>query len=220
LKLSDYHAWSGQVKSWFGTEDGLPWGDDFMEFDEWWGWRHWLFEEPDYRHNGHIEVLANAEGAANWFREGHDENESFVVGVDLHGTKKSLMDAFEKILDERYKTDEGRPAYDSWAEYPMTTYPKLPALTMAISVKECLERRKKEGKPDDYWRIGVECRVDPDETMYIGEPTYLQKESLKKTVWKHLARSNDLIKGVEQGVFPAPPGFGNENASTMEASSG
>lgn len=186
LERSDRKEWAEHVEEAFGDAHGLS-------FDEWWEMKRPLFEGPE---RFAIQVIESAEAYDYWtIGDGSD----VAVVINLLTPKNELIAALQKLLDEKHKGKRGRPERDDFSDWRVTGRPNVRAINKALDVWDF-----HKANPDKVlWQIGLECRVNLAQIPKEGDPTGEQRRVLAATVSRYLKRANELISGVEVGVFPA-----------------
>lgn len=186
LHRSDRSKWAPHVEDAFGHAHGLDW-------DEWWKATKQLFEGPD---KFAIQVIESAEDFDYWtVGDGSD----VAVVINLLTPKNELIAALQKLLDERHKGKRGRPERDDFSDWRVTGRPNVRAINKALDVWDFAKAHPRS----TLWEIGVFCEVNLAQVPKEGEPSGEQRRVLAATVSRYLKRANELIAGVERGVFPA-----------------
>lgn len=189
LERSDRKEWAEHVEEAFGDAHGLS-------FDEWWEMKRPLFERMD---RFAIQVLESAEDFVEWTAPDNPDVQEVVVLINLATPKVELMAALKKLLDEKHKGKRGRPERDDLSWWRVTGRPNTRAIWKALEVWDAYK-----ASPDmTLWEIGVKCKVSLAQIPKSGDPTEGQRRVLAATVSRYLKRANELISGVEVGVFPA-----------------
>lgn len=186
LYYSDRSKWEPHVEEAFGHAHGLEW-------EEWWEATKHLFEAPD---KFAVQVIESAEDYDYWtVGDGSD----VAVVINLLTPKRELMSAIRDLLNERHSGKRGRPERDDFSDWRVTGRPNTRAINKAIDIwvaKLSLNR-------SPLWEIGLFYEVNPSQVPKDGDPSGDQKRILASTVSRYLKRANELIAGVEKGVFPA-----------------
>ena len=215
LKLSDYDRWSDPMYEQFGTEDGLPWGDRWPAFEDWLEEHRVFFErEPGYESNRPKVELIDTEARLAEL-EIIPGQQQFILQVDPYGTRKSITAQFTAILKRLYPTERGEEhgaAEDQEAHWE----PRVPIGDIGY-IRKTLEVREKllgrETLPADQqprnWEIAIACKLSTNVPQDFDPNADVQlRTKLEINVRNYFKRAEDLIRGVENMVFPAAEGYG------------
>lgn len=195
LTRSNEKKWSAKVK-----RDLAPHG--WLVFDVWWDETHHLFEQLP---RDALYVLESANDFDIYSSQ--EELPEIAVLINLATPKVELIAALQKLLDKHHKGKRGRPKRDDFSEWKITGRPNARAINKALEVYDAVERNPSQEYPGHktLWEIGVDCKVNlahiPKKKGEI--PSTEGRRVLASTVSRYLKRANELIAGVEKGVFPA-----------------
>ena len=137
-----------------------------------------------------------------WEPGAFDELKEVVVMCNLDVPKRTLMLAFEKLLDELHERKMGRPAFNN----EMSDVFKLDARpdTHALQVRLDVFDKRAEGL--SYVEIADTLNLIDRKTdlWKLDTPKDLaaQKAVKQSTVSRYLKEAEALIRNVEAGVFP------------------
>lgn len=191
MALSDRKRWSARVVQAFGAAHGLRW-------PAWWRVCRPLFEDDDVP-PFYMEVVETREQFDWWHDVWRDPtvDDSFVVMVNVLNTKEDLMAAFEKILRTKLRSKRGRPERQEWgAEFPLRGTPNVQAIATALDVWESKRRSSKA-----YWEIAKDLKINRGRSD--GQPGSDDRRVLAAQCSRYYRQAERLIRGVEQGTFPA-----------------
>jgi hypothetical protein len=196
LRLSDRKNWAPHVEEKFGD----VWATDFPT---WWQDHSYLFERLD---PFDIEVIKDTEGY-KWFADDEDEN-ILIIAVHLLEPKINLEEAFANILSKHHKAPKGRPKFEdlTW-HYNLQERPSIASLAAVMEVYT-VHLANPSMQP---WEVEEEVQLiaktgDNARTLWKGHPSPKNLVDRKKAqtdeVNRHLLRARNLIRNVEQGLFP------------------
>jgi len=193
LYRSNEKKWSAKVK-----RELAP--DGWMVFDVWWDETHHLFEQLP---RDALYVLESAEDFDTFSSDG--ALPEIAVLINLATPKVELIAALQKLLDKHHKGKRGRPKRDDFSEWKITGRPNARAIWKALEVYDAIEQNPSPGRDGHktLWEIGVACKVNLSQLPNKGDPSGEQRRVLASTVSRYYKRANELIAGVEKGVFPA-----------------
>lgn len=201
LQLSDRKRWTKRVRQHFADLDGLAW-------EQWWEQcRLPLFNRtgPDDIAMLTVETIASpAEFDWYWNQFRTDEHDSICLYAYLGSSKRDLLAAFGKLLDQHHKGRRGRPKVEggTLAEFDLAGPVNVQPMKKALQVW----RARLADESATLWQIGKACEVNANQVPKRGdtaEEVSDKKRVLAVTVSRYLKRADQLIRGVERGVFPA-----------------
>lgn len=183
--------WTQEVVDVFGD----VWASDF---DDWWEVRSKYFLPPEPVPLVVIEDLADY---MRWEPGAFDELKEVVVMCNLDVPKRTLMQAFEKLLDELHERKMGRPVFNDWGDlFKLDARPDTHALQVRLDVFDA----RAEGL--SYVKIADTLNLIDRKTVLwkLDTPKDLaaQKAVKQSTVSRYLKEAEALIRNVEAGVFP------------------
>ncbi|WP_332751852.1 hypothetical protein [Hydrogenophaga sp.] len=196
LERSDRSKWSKEVERDFTDAHGLP-------FDEWWEKTKENFEKLPRDTLYVLESAEDFDGTSS-----HGLLHEIVVLINLETPKVELMAALQKLLNNHHKGKRGRPKPEQFSEWHVQGRPRTKAIFKALEVYDTAAKRSDL----TLWQIGVVCNASlvhvAKKSTKKGTPkredfSDEQRRVLASTVSRYLKRANELIAGVEKGVFPA-----------------
>lgn len=207
LQLSDRARWTQVVEDAFGHCHGMEW-------PEWWENCRELFEPLAPRLL--LRPLSTRDDYEHWVSmfDGADNEDTIVIGVHLHDSKDALEQAFRELLQRVHPGKRGRPKHDDWGEWAMVREPDIDATWKALDVWAA-----KQAEPDKpLWKIALDLKITAashqlakDRKRFAAMPTKgldVKQERFIRAVLTSTAsrlkdRGEQLVRGVERGVFPA-----------------
>lgn len=177
--------------------------DDFgdawnLSFDEWWEKQSEYFLPPPPVPLVVIEDLADY---MRWEPGAFDELKEVVVMCNLDVPKRTLMMAFEKLLDELHERKMGRPSFNDWGDlFKLNARPDTHALQVRLDVFDARLKGWSYVKIADTLNL-IDRKTD---LWKLDTPKDLaaQKAVKQSTVSRYLKEAEALIRNVEAGVFP------------------
>lgn len=192
LELSNREDWCSSTIQFFDAGKGSP-------FSQWWkACAEAAFEQPEpyYLH------VCSEDDVRTLPAEYMPETDLVVV-LNLCEPKHLLVKALKELLSDPVRSPHsGRRGGSVKKEDLSVGFGFIPhrrnwrGCVTALNV--LLERLKAPDVPD--WKIGLKCGVG---LIGVGAPTVDQKASLSSAVSRHLRVARALVRGVEQGIFPA-----------------
>lgn len=191
VRRSNPANWTQEVIDVFGD----VWASDF---DDWWEVRSEYFLPPEPVPLVVIEDLADY---MRWEPGAFDELKEVVVMCNLDVPKRTLMQAFEKLLDELHERKMGRPSFNDWGDlFKLDARPDTHALQVRLDVFDA------RLKGLSYVEIADTLNLIDRKTglWKLDTPKDLaaQKAVKQSTVSRYLKEAEALIRNVEAGVFP------------------
>lgn len=179
--------------------------DDFgdvweLGFDEWWDERseYFLPLEPLT-----IRELVDHDDYLRWAPGTIDDLNEAVIMINLDVPKRTLLLAFEELLDELHERKMGRPAFNNELSdlFKLDARPDTNALQVRLDV---LDARL---KGLSYVEIADTLNLIDRKTdlwkMATPKDLAAQKAVKQSTVSRYLKEVEALIRNVEAGIFPS-----------------
>lgn len=169
------------------------------DFDEWWELRSEYFLPPE---PVPLVVIEDHDDYVRWAPGTFDDLKEVVVLCNLDVPKRTLMLAFEELLDELHERKMGRPSFNDWGDlFKLESRPDTNALQVRLNVFD------EQAKKLDYVQIADTLKLIDRKTDLWKRSTpkdlLAQKAVKQSTVSRYLKDFGALIKNVELGIFPS-----------------
>jgi hypothetical protein len=134
-----------------------------------------------------------------------------IVAVPLRESNRRLKGKFAKLLDSRLQRSRGRPALakvTQTARYPLARNYTVQNLERTLEAYDLWLANQVLPKPErkTLWEIGVEMRFNRDASRQALSKTsaerLLGRNMLGAHVKRYVSQAQEIIKNVENGVFP------------------
>ncbi len=134
-----------------------------------------------------------------------------VVAVPLRESNRRLKGKFAKLLDSRLQRSRGRPALASvtqTARYPLARNYTVQNLERTLEAYDLWLANQALPKTErkTLWEIGVEMRFNREASRQALSKTsaerLLGRNMLGAHVKRYVSQAQEIIKNVENGVFP------------------
>ncbi len=134
-----------------------------------------------------------------------------VVIVPLRESNRRLKGKFAKLLDSRLQRSRGRPALakvTQTARYPLARNYTVQNLERTLEAYDLWLANQALPKPErkTLWEIGVEMRFNREASRQALSKTsaerLLGRNMLGAHVKRYVSQAQEIIKNVENGVFP------------------
>lgn len=190
LKRTDKSKW---VETLPLTEPDVPfeqWWEENAEYVEDLKLDQWTLREVD-----------DVEEFERWHTD--DPTDMLCLFVNMHSSKKALIEAFKELLKERHSGKIGRPkpeAHSTFEWCPISGDLTLETLEIMLTVYDLRHKT-----PMKLWQIGEMLNMAPHQ---ITSPTDTHKEGVDKRkvmnslASRYLTWADTLIENLQQGRFP------------------
>jgi hypothetical protein len=134
-----------------------------------------------------------------------------IVAVPLRVSNRRLKGNFAKLLDSRLQRSRGRPALakiTQTARYPLARNYTVQNLERTLEAYDLWLANQALPKPvrKTLWEIGVEMRFNREASKQALSKTaaerLLGRNMLGAHVKRYVSQAQEIIKNVENGVFP------------------
>lgn len=134
-----------------------------------------------------------------------------IVAVPLRESNRRLKGKFAKLLDSRLQRSKGRPALakvTQTARYPLARNYTIQNLERTLEAYDLWFANQALPKSErkTLWEIGVEMRFNRDASKQALSKTsaerLLGRNMLGAHVKRYVSQAQEIIKNVENGVFP------------------
>ena len=134
-----------------------------------------------------------------------------IVAVPLRESNRRLKGKFAKLLDSRLQRSRGRPALATvtqTARYPLARNYTVQNLERTLEAYDLWLANQALPKPQrkTLWEIGVEMRFNREASRQALSKTsaerLLGRNMLGAHVKRYVSQAQEIIKNVENGVFP------------------
>ena len=178
------------------------------DFHKWWTSGHrgaLLFAEPPLE--THLtELTQPSEWNPAWA-----EDDVMVIAVPLRVSKRSLIQAFRKALDQRHIGKRGRPSISrmrSRAKYELERNYTIQNLQTALAVYDVWLENSTKPKAERLvlWEIAKQLGINraaikQAESNLRGEK-YIGRNTLAATISRYVKQAKETIKNTSSGRFP------------------
>ena len=134
-----------------------------------------------------------------------------IVAVPLRESNRRLKGKFATLLDSRLQRSRGRPALATvtqTARYPLARNYTVQNLERTLEAYDLWVANQALHKPErkTLWEIGVEMRFNREASRQALSKTaaerLLGRNMLGAHVKRYVSQAQEIIKNVENGVFP------------------
>ena len=155
-------------------------------------------------------VFSELESPADWNSEWSSED-VMIVAVPLRESNRRLKGKFAALLDSRLQRSRGRPALATvtqTARYPLARNYTVQNLERTLEAYDLWLANQALPKPErkTLWEIGVDMRFNRDASTQALSKTaaerLLGRNMLGAHVKRYVSQAQEIIKNVENGVFP------------------
>ena len=150
------------------------------------------------------------DSASDW-QTSWTKDKVMVVAFPLAVGKRRLMGEIRKLLDMRHKGRQGRPALakvESTAKFRLSRNYTTANLKTALDVydKWVENNAKPKAEQIKQWEIGVQLKLHKlaikDAYSVLKQDRAVGRNLLGAIVKRYLTQAQEIIKNVENGVFP------------------
>ena len=148
--------------------------------------------------------------AAEWHPDWTTDR-ALIIAIPLNMSKRLIKTGVSKLLDSHIQSRRGRKALrdaESSALYPLARNYTAQNLKTALAVYDLWHMGK--FNPEEklyYWEIGVKVGLNrlsvKDAKSSDKHARYEARNRLNATVLRYVKEAQKIIKGIEQGEFPA-----------------
>lgn len=177
-------------------------------FHQWWtadGRGATLFAEPP------LETHLTALTAPSEWKKEWTEHDVMLIAVPLRVSKRSLINAFRKALDQRHIAKRGRPTISqmrSKAKYKLERNYTIANLQNTLAVYDLWQENLARPKPERLalWELAKELGINRTaikqaESRLRGE-RYIGRNTLAATVSRYIKQAKEIIENTSIGRFP------------------